>query len=339
MPPETTTRKVPAKAFEFAADAPSLGEPKSEGAQTLIPFAMTARTGGVGMHWYWGRNVHDMGGLRLSKDRMPIDYCHDSKEVIGFADKFDAMQGALKLAGSLVSTKPDDRADEISKKGKAGVPYQASLNMSRDGLVVEEIPEGIAVVVNGETIEGPVTVFRQWSFNGVAVLPYGSDHNTSVEFAGEAGDVDVSILQFGAVQMTAPTPAPAAAAVPPTESAAGKPAETTFAAPPAKTGADFLTAFGDLGGRWFAEGKTWDESQGLFTAHLQETVKTQKDLLAAKEVELKTLKEQFAAVSGGQPVSFQAGDAPPAATSKTPEPAGLDKFAASLNFGAKSEAK
>lgn len=47
------------------------------------------------------------------------------------------------------------------------------------------------------------------------------------------------------------------------------------AAPPvasqsaAKTGQNFLDAFGDRGGVWFAQGKTWDESQAAYAAELK----------------------------------------------------------------------
>lgn len=53
---------------------------------------------------------------------------------------------------------------------------------------------------------------------------------------------------------------------------------------PAKTGKDYLAAFGAQGGVWFAEGKTWDEAVALHAQHAQ-------DALAAKEQEIAALKE------------------------------------------------
>jgi hypothetical protein len=165
-------------------------------------------------------------------------------------------------------------------------------------------------------------VFRQWGLQGVAILPYGSDNQTSVQFAaGDPGEVEVSLFQHGAT-MTKPTEAPV-----------NKPAEQPAITPPAgKTGAEFLTAFGDAGGRWFAEGKTFEESLQLFTAGLQQQLVAKDKLLGERDTELKTLKEQFAAVSGGQPVSANtppAGGTAPAAA-KSP----LEQFGASLKFTA-----
>jgi hypothetical protein len=324
--PHETKRKVPAAALQFAVEPPeieSASEPK-DGA-TRYAFSMEARTAGIANHAYWGRSIHDLGGMRVVGQSIPVDYCHDSKEVIGFADRFDPSEGSLTLSGALVSLADTDRAAEIARKRAAGVPYQASVMMARDGIVYEDVPEGASTMVNGQTVDGPLVVFRQWGLRGVAVLPYGSDPNTSIDFAaGDDGEVEVSVLTFKAPTMTDPVVTPPA-----------KPAET--ATPAQKTGADYLSLFGDLGGRWFAEGKSFDEAQQLFTADLKTrlTAKDQQlaakdEVIAGKDRELADLKQKFAAAAGGEPVSFSTTETPAAKTEAKLQFSGLGEGAAKL---------
>lgn len=339
MPP-TEKRKVPASALAFATGAPAIDEidaGKPADGQTLYPFTVTARTAGVAMHPYWGPAIHDFGGMKIMGGRIPVDFCHDFQQVIGLADGFDTKSGALVCTGSLVSLAEDDRSAEIAKKSKAGVPYQCSIFTSRQDLVYEFVPEGASTMVNGQTVEGPVTIFRQWGLRGIAICPYGSDSETdvSMDFAEGKDEVEVSFFQTGKQPMTTATP-PAA-----------KPNE----GPTPKNGAEFLTAFGDLGGRWFAEGKTFDECTQLFIADLQQQLKTkgeefaaklaEKDAaLLAKTTEFTTLKEQFDKLAGGKPVSFAAADVKTPPAPKEREKSNLDKFAAGLEMpGAKAPDK
>jgi len=184
-------RKVPATAlrnrigrFEFSNN----GEDTSG-----ISFRMVARSGDAIEHWYWGNVVHDLAGMRMHKERLPIDYGHDEKEIIGYADEFDVSSGDLIVRGMLIPTNGNDRASEVATKAKRGVPYEASINFGGDGTVIEEVPPGESVRVNSRDFTGPLTIFREWPLRGIAVCPYGQDANTSTEFA--AGTVSVSIAK------------------------------------------------------------------------------------------------------------------------------------------------
>lgn len=114
------------------------------------------------------------------------------------------------------------------------------------------------------------------------------------------------------------TPPAQAPAAPPTEAGKGE-------------GAKFLSAFGDKGGVWFAQGKTFAEAQELYVADL----KSANEKLSAENGEL---KDQVKLLKGeGKPVSFQAADPDPARTEAeaklanglTPQQA---RFAASLKM-------
>jgi hypothetical protein len=142
------------------------------------PISLTARSGKPIEHWFWGNVVHDLSGVRMSKSRIAIDYCHDDKEIIGYLNHFDSSSGDLITSGALVPYKENDRASEILFKMKEGVPYQASINFGGDGIKVEEVPEGFSAQVNGYTLNGPACIIREWPLRGVAICPYGADENT-----------------------------------------------------------------------------------------------------------------------------------------------------------------
>jgi hypothetical protein len=335
------TRTVPRSALMFAAELQPLdGAPVQADGSTLFPFRMIGRTSGVANHPLWGPCVHDFSGMEPAPAKISVDYCHNQADIIGFADQIELQPDALLLAGSLVSMRPDDRAAEIFAKGKAGVPYEASILTNLNGLVVEPIPEGFTAEVNGQQVEGPVTIFRNWSLWGIAICPYGSDANTSVQFAaGQAGEVEVTVKGFDMSKAATGVTAPAAAE---------------------KTGQDYLNAFGAKGGVWFAQGlgfydalqkfaddataesKEKDDKlaelagqitalQGDLDAKQQEYDGEVEKIKAEYDAQIKDLQEQYKAFSGGQPLSSPpAGKTTPVAT---PLPQnGLQKFAATLTI-------
>lgn len=271
-------KHVPAAALRCVVGSFELGD-NGEGAKTA-PFRMVARTGNSIDHWYWGKVVHDLAGMRLHKDRLPIDYVHDDKEVIGYANRFDVESGDLEVSGALVPYRDNDRASEIVHKSREGVPYEASINFGGDGIAIEEFKPGELVNVNGREFAGPVTVIRQWPLRGIAICPYGADANTSTSFA-DAPQCEVTVMKHNETKLDATpeaeaevqvteavevvevfdTPAEAEPVVVPAVEAEQPLAvnETTEATAASRTGQDYLDRFGDRGGVWFAQGLSWDD--------------------------------------------------------------------------------
>jgi len=183
MSNETITRDIPAAAcllnvgeFQYLRK----NETDRSGSLRLV-----ARSGQPIEHWFWGRIVHDLSGMRVHKNRLPVDYVHDPKEIIGYLNRFEIENGDLVTSGALVPFKDNDRATEIMHKMDAGVPYEASINFGGDGIKVEELAEGQTTSVNGFQFDGPGVVVREWPLRGVAICPYGADMNTeSATFAG-----------------------------------------------------------------------------------------------------------------------------------------------------------
>lgn len=168
---------IPAKACRFSECEFVIGD-NGEKSKTA-PIKLTARSGKPIEHWFWGRVVHDLAGMRLHKSRLPVDYAHDDKEVIGYLNRFDSQSGDLVVSGALVPFKDTDRATEIIHKNREGVPYEASINFGGDGIKIEEVAEGFLAQVNGYAFEGPGIIIREWPLRGVAICPYGADANTN----------------------------------------------------------------------------------------------------------------------------------------------------------------
>lgn len=159
------------------------------------PVKMLARTSQPITHWYWGKLVHDMSGMKLVKDRIAIDYCHSSSEVLGYVNKHEVQDDGLHLSGAIIPFKEKDRASEVIHKAKLGVPYEASIDFNGEGIVVEEVPVGYSAEVNGYQFEGPGTIIREWPLRGVAICPRGVDMNTSTQFSENSEEIEISLLE------------------------------------------------------------------------------------------------------------------------------------------------
>lgn len=182
-------QSVPATALTFVAHEFSVGEVE-EGTEKY-PVRLKARTDKVVEHFYWGRAVHDLEGMQLKgKDRIPIDWVH-SDDVLGYLDTFEVEDGALWASGYLVPYGDSDKVSEIMHKAENGVPYEASINFGGNGISVEYVRETDTTQVNGNEVEGPATVFREWPLRGVAICPYGADEYTRAEFDDENRQVTV----------------------------------------------------------------------------------------------------------------------------------------------------
>jgi hypothetical protein len=135
----------------------------------------------------------------------------------------------------------------------------------------EYLDRGMMATVNGQSYEGPLTIFRSYDIRGAAICPAGADKFTSAEFAAtEAGEFSITLQQSGnpmSVTTSAATAEPAAA-VAATVTTVVTPANTGTLSR-AEEGRKFLIAFGDFGATCFAEGLSFEEAQTKFTARLK----------------------------------------------------------------------
>lgn len=296
----TSRRTVPRSALRFTATAVTMNDQNftadpdaaiegqeppdatEEAAEGTPPapksINILARTNGVANQGYWGRCVHDFSGFIPPAGPVPLDWNHQEDADIGVADALTVDAEGLKASGRLIPFTANDRAAEIIYKGAQGVPYQASIVMNLETLIVTEVPTGQTYNVNGQDLEGPLTVFSQWTIDGISILPYGADPSTMVEFSrGLSAEIDVAIIQAKEFQ-TMETKPPEAPGTPP---AAGQ-----FSRDEALK---FKTDFGAKGFDWYLEGKSYDEAARLFGADLQTQIEGLKADLAAKDTAIAAL--------------------------------------------------
>ena len=187
-----TSKSVPAAALHFRAGVVDFTK-HANAAIGSSNISMIARSGQPIDHWSWGMVGHDLEGVKV-KDKIPIDYSHDTGEIIGYLDSFEVTGDGLRAGGKLVSFTETDRAAEVAYKSREGIPYEASINFGGDGIEVEQVDEGETTEVNGYTLTGPAAVIRSWPLRGVAVTPYGADANTESEIFNSGGDVAVDFI-------------------------------------------------------------------------------------------------------------------------------------------------
>jgi hypothetical protein len=329
-----TVKDIPRAALRFTVPVCKFGD-NGENARTA-PVTITARSGEPIEHWYWGNIIHDLAGMKVEKPSLPLDYCHDDNQILGYVNKFDTSTGDLVVSGAVIPYAEKDRASEVIYKQKEGVPYEASINFGGDGIRVQEVMRGEVAEVNGRQFEGPGIIVRQWPLRGVAICPYGADSNTCAEFK-ESESPTVKITHFSRKETEMPKTntaeannstavdadknkakeTPAAGAV----ELANKPAEGVTPPVDASKPGDkaghtaFITAFGDAGARWFLEGKSFETAAtefiaGLKTKHTEDVTalkaahQTEVDGLTTKVTDLTARLEGLKL--GNEPVEFQA---------------------------------
>jgi hypothetical protein len=298
-------------------------EEPAQASEFATPITINARTGGVAQHWWWDRCVHDFAGMRVPP-KIAIDYCHNPSEVLGFADKVTPSDAMLVIMG-LLTPFGQDRAAEVLHKAALGVPYQASIFMGLTDYRIEEISAGQTAEVNGQTVTGPVTIFREWSLLGLAICPYGSDTGTSVALDADDG---VTEDPTGVSDTE-----PATTEEPTKEGLSDEEPKKGFSEQEKPSGEFYMKTFGeDLGSKYFAKGLTFSTAVAQFGEDMQ----TQQ---AALQERVK--KAEFAVQSGGAPVSFGSAEPPegkgavPAAAAQQFSnclPPGLAKMAANFRM-------
>lgn len=336
-----------------------------------VPVELLARSSEPVDHWYWGPCIHDLAGFSVHKATLPLDYCHDPEEVLGFLDTFDVREGRLFVAGRLLLL--SDRGKAVLANARAGVPYEASISF--DGpLSVEEVQPGATAEVNGRLYQGPLLIFRKWALRGVAVCPYGYDRHTATNLsrpltitltepetmprkkpqptdlqadppAADPATSDVTATPDPATPETPVEADPATSGEPdgtqdpavpdPPATPETPPADATQQTDRAAEGRRFIDAFGDRGARWFAEGLTFEEAREKHIEAIQ-----------AENTELRARIAALGEAAGDtQPADFQAETPPDDRKTRSGRSAAelkrrlgdrLGSFAAGLKFAARN---
>lgn len=143
--------------------------PEGDGMQR---FTALAYTGSVVDRAY-GKFVIDMSGIQM-KDKIPMLVDHDGTKRAGYADKRMITDKGLEIEGSL--SKSTEAGREVAALAKEGFPWELSVGIHVGRR--EEVEEGAECEVNGETLQGPVSVARECSLKEISFLYSGADAQT-----------------------------------------------------------------------------------------------------------------------------------------------------------------
>ncbi len=178
--------KVSRAACRFATPVEKFAEGEADnGKFRIVAYSGEVLTG----HWYWGNLAFDLKGQKFAKSTTPILSEHLREMRIGFTTKQEISDKIIVEGTYLGNAAAQQAKSDIAE----GFPMQASVYNQPD--VVEHVEAGVSVEVNGRTLTGPGTVFRQATIREVSMCTLGFDGETEAVAAAE----DKQEIQFDVV--------------------------------------------------------------------------------------------------------------------------------------------
>lgn len=173
MPTNAAPQTPPADAFRFRVDASSPVQ-FADGGTGPRRFNGVAYSGGVITgHWYWDAVIFDLSSTR-APERIPALIEHDRTRRAGFSSL--AITGdRIEVADGVLLDNTHGR--EVGDDSRAGFPWQMSVHI--DPARVERVEAGKSTIVNGRTVQGPCSIFRDSLIREVSFVATGADPETS----------------------------------------------------------------------------------------------------------------------------------------------------------------
>ena len=170
-------QKLPKGALRFTVEGCHAHVEMAEGDGKQVPkLKMVAYSGGVIRdHWYWDNLAIDLDGIKFSGNRFPVLENHSTDRKIAVIGKPVIEDGKL-MAPENAKFMPTEASEEFQKLYAEGFPYQSSIYAKPSN--VERIAEGAKAEVNGFTLKGPGTIWRQCEFKEMSVCVFGWDSKT-----------------------------------------------------------------------------------------------------------------------------------------------------------------
>lgn len=316
---DTETRDVPRAAFRQSFGSVEIIQAPEKSDPARKSIEMTALSGDVLGHWYWGRIVQDLSTMRHDS-AIAIDWAHDHDEPIGRIEKFTVGDG-LQLSGELISTHEGDKASWVISKGNAGIPFQASIEWDPYTANVSFLPEGITAQINGREIEGPCYIVTDWKLIGVAVCLHGADTGTATEFSKGAGSAQIGVHKMARKAADATKPDATSETAAATQQAVDvkpdvKP-EATEPTPAVQTVDDFRSELARYTSRFgAADGAEYFQAGLSYTEALEKALDKQTAATQAAEKQATEAAERLASIQTGETSSVDTGK-PGQANAKT----------------------
>lgn len=138
-------------------------------------FSGVAYTGDViPGHYYWGNVIFDMSTITIP-DKLPALIDHSRSQRCGYVTEFGISEDkGILVTGKLLS---NEFGKSVAEESDEGFPWQMSVHIEPGS--VEEVSAGTSLIVNGRSVAGPLTIFRNSTISEVSFTATGWDRNTT----------------------------------------------------------------------------------------------------------------------------------------------------------------
>ena len=181
--------------FTFAV-TPTIAAAEAGGSRKFTGLAYSGKP--ITGHYYWGSVVFDLSSMSVPP-KLPALVDHDRALRAGYVTSFSVSDGAgFTVAGNLLS---NASGSAVASESDEGFPWQMSIHIEPGS--TEEVQPGNSVVVNGQTLAGPITVFRNSVVKEVSFTATGYDSNTTATaFTRPSGNDNPPSTSTGDATMT-----------------------------------------------------------------------------------------------------------------------------------------
>lgn len=169
------TTQIDLRAYYFEAPPPAFApatQSASDGRPAQRTFTGVALSGEPMVHAWFGRLVIDLDSLILPP-ACPVLLDHEREQRVGVAT-LAVRNGALEASGRLLS---NDDAQALAADADEAFPWQLSVHAQPS--LTEEVAAGTQVNINGRTLTGPLTIWRNTAIRELSFTPTGVDRHTS----------------------------------------------------------------------------------------------------------------------------------------------------------------
>lgn len=164
---------LPDSAYQFKASAINVhGAATAEQKNGPRKCAGECYSGDVVFHPFWGQVIFDLSTTK-APSRTPLLINHNRDKRAGHA-ALSIDQSITIADGTLLS---NEHGQEVANDSDEGFPWQMSVHIEPGS--VEEIKAGVETTVNGRSVSGPASIWRNNLIREVSFTPTGVDSNTS----------------------------------------------------------------------------------------------------------------------------------------------------------------
>lgn len=170
-------------------------------------FAMEIYTGAMLASWQWGNVYLDISGFKPHRTDLAALRNHDRDQVAGHTDKWTTGKTSIFNEGMFLpgTEEQEPTARMIERRLSANFPYQSSGRWQP--LRTEQVQAGAAASVNGQTVQGPCTIFREFTCVEASFTEMGMDPMTMCVTAAKSADAEVEVTVEGSAPQQPENPA------------------------------------------------------------------------------------------------------------------------------------